>query len=462
MIRHRTEGQVKRYDIGKLVVLFILLGILFLALYTGERPTRDFDVAQTGEPATAATTQVGQAEGPTESSEEAAGFSAPTVDVFNLSPDGQLQLAGRAQPETNLQVAVDGQVAGETQADSSGAWVFEAAVEPGEHEVNVIARSARGTILRVSEPVQVAPAPPAATPMAETEVLSPTEEAAVPTQAPATTEPTVEAVAEATGEGSALPADAGSLSLNPPSQVTEGAGMTLSGTSQPGTIVEIAVDQEVIGTTPVDDEGRWSYTAPITEAGEYEITLRGLNDQGEIITTEYPVTLSLNENNKRVMLPVVGQGSKGEQAELGLSSFTLSGSGEPGQQVEIVLDGQVLTSTAIAEDGQWSLTGTLPATTPGGSAEEPSAAEETSEVVTGRLIAGQPLVFRGRGTPGSELEIVIDNQSLGTTTVDENGRWEFIGTVMLPGEHQLVVNKLNEAGGVTVSSVPLTLMLEAE
>ncbi len=460
MIRHRTEGQVKRYDIGKLAVLFILLVILFVALYTGSQPTRDFDVAQTGERGATAEIQAAPIEATAEQSAPT-GFSAPTVDVFNLSPDGQLLLAGRAQPGGNLQVAVDGETVGETQADATGTWAFEVAVEPGEHEVTATALGETGTILGVSESVQVAPLPVTSA-IEETETLSATEATTVTTETPAATEPTVEAVVVATSEVTETQTESGSLALNPPSQVTNGTGLTLSGTSQPGTIVEIAVDQEVIGTTPVDNEGRWSYTAPITEAGEYEVTLRGLNDLGEIITAEYPVTLSFSEDNKRVMLPFVGQGTADQPAELALDSFSLSGSGDPGQQVEIVLDGQVLTSTTITADGQWSLTGTLPATLPADSEEAESPTAETSEIVTERLIAGQPLVFRGRGMPGSELEIVVDNQSLGTTTVDENGRWEFIGTVMLPGEHELVVNKLNEAGGVTVSSVPLTLVLEAE
>ncbi len=59
------------------------------------------------------------------------------------------------------------------------------------------------------------------------------------------------------------------------------------------------------------------------------------------------------------------------------------------------------------------------------------------------------IVFSGRGNSGSAIRLYVDNQAVGESRSDAEGRWSFSGPARIaPGTHRLRVDELAEGGGV--------------
>lgn len=86
--------------------------------------------------------------------------AAPTLDVARIEPDGQALFAGRAQPNSEVEIRIGAAVAATAQAGADGAFVAFGTVAPDEglRRLEVIARAPDGAA-RETAPVFVAPAP---------------------------------------------------------------------------------------------------------------------------------------------------------------------------------------------------------------------------------------------------------------------------------------------------------------
>ncbi|MGH2523566.1 MAG: LysM peptidoglycan-binding domain-containing protein [Anaerolineales bacterium] len=94
---------------------------------------------------------------------------------------------------------------------------------------------------------------------------------------------------------------------------------------------------------------------------------------------------------------------------------------------------------------------------PAGSTAPPSVATPILDV---RLSAERPLTLSGASTPGATIQILIDDQVVGTTTTGEDGQWTFT-TEVAPGDHDLGVNALDANGAVVASSPLLQIAVAA-
>lgn len=70
------------------------------------------------------------------------------------------------------------------------------------------------------------------------------------------------------------------------------------------------------------------------------------------------------------------------------------------------------------------------------------------------------LTLTGTGTPGSKLQIVINDQPVGEATVGPDGTWTF-NTSLEPGDYKIDVNALDVDGNVTVSAPALNVNVTA-
>ena len=65
------------------------------------------------------------------------------------------------------------------------------------------------------------------------------------------------------------------------------------------------------------------------------------------------------------------------------------------------------------------------------------------------LLAVADSVFSRRGNSGSAIRLYVDNEALGESRADADGRWSFSGPARIaPGTHRLRVDELAEGGGV--------------
>ncbi|MEK7324281.1 MAG: LysM peptidoglycan-binding domain-containing protein, partial [Chloroflexota bacterium] len=177
--------------------------------------------------------------------------------------------------------------------------------------------------------------------------------------------------------------------------------LALTGNGAPGSTVEILIDGQAVGTAQVSGDGAWSFTTELVEPGDHTIGVR---------TAEATSTVTVTPT-------LVG------------GVLLLTGNGEPGSEVQILIDGEVAGSTQVGSDGAWSFTTTL--TEPGDhtinvrSVSEATAPTFTAPTEGAELPPGE-VRFSGTGKPGDEV-IVSDNGVLaGTAIVNSGGEWSLI------------------------------------
>lgn len=230
---------------------------------------------------------------------------------------------------------------------------------------------------------------------------------------------------------------------------------TVTGTSQPNTEVTITVDGTVVGKVIVDGDGNWTWT-PDTELsfGPHTIGAEGENgSSGEVTVTieepaapRAPVEITTPEDASSTDNPLP----------------TITGTGEPGAEITISVDGVPVGTTTVDQDGNWSWTFEtelepgkyiVSATDDEGLTDSIELTVIKAEVpgpdfgITGPTDGSSTDNLRptitGTGVPGSTVTITIDGEEVGTTTVDEDGTWSWtpdfdlkIGTVTIDAEDE--------------------------
>ncbi|MCB0177912.1 MAG: hypothetical protein KDI62_06770 [Anaerolineae bacterium] len=409
-----------------------------------------------------------------------------TLPTFELPKGdlnaGELALTGTGTPGSEVEIMADGESLGTATVGADGTWRFTNPFDKlGPVEIVINALNNQGRIITsTNASLYTIPAPVEAT-------TEPTAEVT----AEATTEPTDEAMAEAATESTTETTAEPEVEITAPTVTSPQAGtdltpgrLSLQGTGTSGSQIEILVDGESVGTATVRSTGRWTFATTIDEPGDYELVINGLDEAGEVVASSTPLTLSLAEpedTTPEVEVPTLDEPA----ADVTAGEVTLTGTGEPGSEVEIMVNGQSLGTATVDEDGTWRFTGTIDepgeveivvnaldargriitSTDPTlytitGSPAEPSAPTLASPLAGASLLAGRQ-TFRGTGEPGSEVEVVVDGEVIGTATVRSNGTWFLSAEIDDPGEVEVTINALDEDGKVTASSEPVTVTLTA-
>lgn len=444
-------------DVIKLVVTIVLLLILLPSVCTrlstgvaespatGEAPpTQETEEAtasaQTTEEATTpSSSEAGEATPATQEGESAGQIerAVPTLDrPAGGVTAGSLTLSGTGEPGSQIEIVVDGQVIGTATVDADGRWTFDTSLaEPGEHQITINGLDADGNVYASSAAMTL----PVAVAVSAVNVAIPT--------------------------------------IDLPSAELFTGSVTLLGTGEPTTDVELRLNSEPFVRTSVNDAGLWTATGTIDEPGNYEVVVNALDKAGNVIASSEPVVIPVVSLDSDVVPPTFDL----PVAELTGGEVTLTGTGEPGSQVQIVVDGEVAGTAVVGEDGFWSWTGLIEQ--PGNHQVVINTLDTGGEVIAASnpapltiaapdvtvpvlispqagdtLLAGRQ-TLRGMGEPETELEIVVDSESLGTTTVRDNGAWSFSETIDGTGEIEVVINALDAEGEVVASSEVVTLIL---
>ena len=132
--------------------------------------------------------------------------------------------------------------------------------------------------------------------------------------------------------------------LSPPQTAPDGS-VSLSGSAEPGSTVELWAGETNLATVPVDAGGSWSYAGRL-DAGDYQLVARTVSAGGQILNeseampVSVPGAIALTLNKPRVSTS---------------GKITLSGTGRPGATLEILDNGVVVASRVIGEDGTWTV-----------------------------------------------------------------------------------------------------------
>ena len=257
-------------------------------------------------------------------------------------------------------------------------------------------------------------------------------------------------------------------------------GLTLTGTGQPNSEVQVIANEVAVANVKVNDDGTWSAEVNLV-AGSYNIDAGTLDLSGNII--EQIPALSLP------VLPLPGPQLRPTQPDVTefdpLSGvFLLKGVAEPGSTVGILANNELVGSTTAGDNGRWSLESNLD---PGnydlavgeidgsGIVAEPSAPtsidltqlppslelpqesldESDPDAPTVNVTAGV-FILNGQAEPNSQVAILVDKQITVTAAADETGGWSTDSPVEA-GEHELQLGVVGENGDIISISEPLPL-----
>lgn len=235
----------------------------------------------------------------------------PSFDVVRIDPNGDAVIAGRAEPGSTVTVLDDGSDLGIVPADGRGEWVYlpTEPLTPGPHELKLKSELADGTILHgTGTVVLVVPKPgqdiagretETAEPQTPLVVLIPDEApGAEVIQAPPADQPEAEAStteeapaipsATATAEPEGVQSDDGALSVETVDYDPSG-NISIAGRGPKQAKVIAYLDNDPIGETPVDGDGKWRINPNREVApGVYTMRLDAVRDDSVVARLEIP------------------------------------------------------------------------------------------------------------------------------------------------------------------------------
>lgn len=331
-------------------------------------------------------------------------FQNPTIS----QPDGPREpgvvaFAGTGQPGSTVNLLLNGRSIGDTIVDTDGNWSYESNIEAGAYELTVASLDADGF-----ERGDVA------TQNFNVELMLDDGEGEIVYEAPTLILPT------------------GNLDPN---------ALILTGTGTPGSTVELFQNGVSVGTAVVGDDGTFSFTIPANGVqNEFEV-VGFAPDGSEIGRSEIGLLTAVppfaTPNISTISLGDLTLGDDG----LPTGPLSISGIGEPGQQIALSLDGNPLGTTIVDADGNWSFEDDV--ALPEGMYDL-SASQTVSgvtETVTGNLTIPAlgfvaldnastddfaRLSLDGTATPGSEVEIIVNGEVVDIVTVDADGNWSWL------------------------------------
>jgi nucleoid-associated protein YgaU len=211
---------------------------------------------------------------------------APSFDVVRVEPGGETVLAGRAEPNAEVTILDNGEPLGTVTADERGEWVFlpDAPLPPGSRELSLEAEDKNG--LKVpSEDVVVMSVPErgerqtASGEGAEDEATQEESEQPIAVLQPREGGGASEVLQAPQGEGIAE----GDLVLEAVDYGDDGE-ITVSGRAGLDSTIRLYLDNELVGETTPNEEGRWSYTlAERVPYGVYQLRADQVDDSGEVL-----------------------------------------------------------------------------------------------------------------------------------------------------------------------------------
>jgi LysM repeat protein len=197
--------------------------------------------------------------------------------------------------------------------------------------------------------------------------------------------------------------------------------------------------------------------------------------------TTAPNTATAVSPTEAPVAPALTSPKGGEAVKSG-GDITLSGTGVPGSQVQIVVDGKPVGTVTVGPDGAWSFPIKLDpgehsivvqALDAGGKVvAESEAVKVTAEAAAvappilvspkpGDKVASGDVALSGAGAPGSKVQIVVDGEVVGVADVGADGTWSFPVTLEA-GEHTIIVQALGADGKAVAESEPVKVTAEGQ
>ncbi|SDH83375.1 LysM peptidoglycan-binding domain-containing protein [Roseospirillum parvum] len=215
----------------------------------------------------------------------------PSFDVARVDDQGNLVVAGRAAPDSEVTVSIDGEPKGTARTDARGEFVFlpDQPLPPGPHQLTLSARPAAPTSEadaagEVPDTPPAEPAPGDGAPIAgdEVVVLEVPQPLARPGAPRPPTLPTVKL-----GQGGTTLMSPGGSTDGPTVGLVDydrDGRLRLSGQAPPGAQLRAYLDNRLLGETTADAQGHWEISPKVRAAeGPHTLRLDQVDPEGKVI-----------------------------------------------------------------------------------------------------------------------------------------------------------------------------------
>ena len=304
---------------------------------------------------------------------------------------------------------------------------------------------------------------------------------------------------------SAVDSDTGASDVD---EITSDATLVIGGTAEAGSLVELFIDGNSIGTGTADAWGRWSvdHSATTLAEGAYDLTAIASNGNGDSPVSN-TVALTVDTTAPGALTPDLAAASdSGASDSDNITNVTapvlhidLGVEAAAGDKVQLLLDGTPLAVTGIVtlsgtditngyvdiavSDGDlggdgakqisaslWDTAGNQTTTaglsltldtTPNVTPAVTGIADDTGISASDAVTFDSTLVFSGTSGANQTVELFLDGNAIGTTNANGSGNWSFdyTGTVLAKGEYELIVDATSvadDAAGNAPVSDPFT------
>ncbi|WP_240921212.1 Ig-like domain-containing protein, partial [Metapseudomonas otitidis] len=277
---------------------------------------------------------------------------------------------------------------------------------------------------------------------------------------------------------------------------------TLTGKAEANSLVIIYNDKTPIASIYADQNGNWSWTALFLPDGTYALKVAAMDHSGNVglASSKYTITIDTTPPDAPTIDKVVDDaGAKtGDLAPGEITDDTtptLKGKGEPGDTVIILDNGEELGRVVVGPEGTWEFT---PETEladgehsisvimedPAGNQSKESppwvinvdatapdaptigsiyddAGVKTGDLATGDVTDDRTPTLSGTSEAGSTVVILDNGVEIGRVIAGTDGAWTFTPeTELAEGEHSFTVQAIDAAGNLSGSSDAFELVID--
>ena len=275
---------------------------------------------------------------------------------------------------------------------------------------------------------------------------------------------------------------------------------TANGTAEAGTVISIFDNGSLIGTTPVDVAGNWTFMSPTLAEGTHSFTFAATDVAGNMSPQTAPFTFTVDTTPPAV--PVLSDvtshvspvGSITNGGTTRDTQPTFSGTAEPGAVIFAINSNVVMGETTVGTDGTWTFTplsplsdntysftftatdsagntsgqtapfiftvDTVPPPVPVISSVMDTVPPNTGVITNGGITNDPQPVFSGTAQANAIITAMDGGTVIGTTTVDASGNWIFTPPTLTDGLHAFTFTATDEIGNVSPASAPFTFTVD--
>ncbi|NYH96848.1 choice-of-anchor I domain-containing protein [Novosphingobium marinum] len=254
----------------------------------------------------------------------AAGDDTGASDSDNVtSITNGLTFTGTAEAGSTVELFDGGASLGTTTAGDDGSFTIDVDLAEGDHSLTATATDAAGNTSAASAALDV----------------------------------TVDATAGDAPAGLDLDTASDDGEFDDDDLVTDGQGLVIGGTAEPGTTVELFNGSNSLGTTTAGDDGVFSFTVNLPD-GANDLTAVATDTAGNVTAASAPLTVTVDSSAPAAPVSLTLDPADDDGANDGVTDqtdgLTITGTAEAGSTVELFDGSTSLGTTTAGSDGSFS------------------------------------------------------------------------------------------------------------